>query len=826
MDAPSAGYNLRIFTLLKDLLTGKKKISLSSAPLFSSMLVIFSLTLFIGVFWMVNEYQAYQESIKNIRSNYSSQYQDRLKEEHTKVVDFIEYKRSQTDLLIESEIRDKVQSAYSIASHIYRFYKDQKDTEELMAMIGEILRPIRWNNNKGYYFAGTMDQANFLLFSDDPWFEGKTRETVNSTVGGDLLGEIQAIVKDKGAGILYFDLVKPSFPDKKHSQVAFVKYFEPFKWFIGAAVYTQTTEEFVQQDIISRVQSMHFGHDGEIFGFRKDGTIFTNPDQRLIGRSVETLVDSQDHTFGKAMLSTALSEQAEGMVTFQPGEPGITGGSQKLSFIKAYSDWDWVFGTSLSMEEMEKAIESETKLYRLIAFRNVSMFITMFVIAVCFLLFFSYFYSLKIKQGIHRFTEFFREAADSNEKMSTEDLAFAEFEDLSELANHMVDDRIHKELLLRRDELRLDTLLALGSMEKESIEKKYDFILQAIVRITRSQAGYLALVNDNQSHISICSYVKGEEIIDLTSSQGKSRPVLVGGLPGAAVMYGRHIICNDFQTNGFSTYPYEEKVIRYIDVPIKSGGKIVVVAGVCNNSEHYDTHDARQVKMLLEGMWMHVLKTCSEKEMERLERQVIAVGEQERSAIGRDLHDDLGSHLSGVELLSKVLHQKLEKDDPEKAEQLGTIRDLIRDAIDKTRRLAQGLYPAHVIEHGLEAAVDELSIEVENLFKAKCNYSFDGDLSWVDSSVASHVYYIVRESVFNAARHGRSENIDIIMRSDRTEFSLQIGDDGKGFDQSKTHKGLGLHTMQYRAKAIGGSLEVISQVNQGTTVMLSGEIRL
>ncbi len=55
--------------------------------------------------------------------------------------------------------------------------------------------------------------------------------------------------------------------------------------------------------------------------------------------------------------------------------------------------------------------------------------------------------------------------------------------------------------------------------------------------------------------------------------------------------------------------------------------------------------------MVLEGMWLHILKTRSEKKMSRLERQIIAVREAERSNIGRILHDDLGSHLSGVELL-------------------------------------------------------------------------------------------------------------------------------------------------------------------------------
>ena len=58
-----------------------RKISLSSAPFYASLVVITSLAVFIGIFWAINEYQAYQESIENIKYNYRHQYEVRLQEE-------------------------------------------------------------------------------------------------------------------------------------------------------------------------------------------------------------------------------------------------------------------------------------------------------------------------------------------------------------------------------------------------------------------------------------------------------------------------------------------------------------------------------------------------------------------------------------------------------------------------------------------------------------------------------------------------------------------------------------------------------------------------
>ena len=262
-----------------------QRISLSSAPFYASLVVILSLGLFTGTFWAFNEYEAYQESISNIRDNYQKQYRARLTEEMGNVNDFIEFKRSQTDMLIENEIRQKVQTAYTIASHIYSQYKDEKNTEELRSMVVEILRPIRWNNDRGYYFAGRVEQGVIDLFADDPFFEGKNQQAIVRETDLDVVGDIIKIIKEKGAGIYRYNWSKPEYVGSSYQKISFVKYFKPFDWFIGAGVYIDDMEKIIQEDVLAQVQKMHFGLDGEVFGFRTDGTIICNRDERLIGRS-------------------------------------------------------------------------------------------------------------------------------------------------------------------------------------------------------------------------------------------------------------------------------------------------------------------------------------------------------------------------------------------------------------------------------------------------------------------------------------------------------------------------------------------------------------
>jgi len=803
------------------------KITLSSAPFYASLVVVTSLAVFIGIFWAINEYQVYQESIENIRENYKNQYELRVKEEVDKIVDLIDYRRLQSELKVESGLRERVQSAYTIASHNYRLHKDDKNIEELRSTVIELLRPIRWNNGRGYYFAGRVEDSIIDLFAEEPFFEGKTATEFKKIAGQDVVGDIITIIRDKEAGLYQYDLKKPKFVGKTYPKIAFIKYFPPLDWFIGAGIYIDDLEETLQQEVLARIQNVKFGKDGEVFCFRSDGTIISNKDVRLIGRSVRDLVDTNGVHYGDAFLEAGGSGNEEGYVHYAVPRHSSGTTHQKLGFVKRYENWDWILGAAMFMDAMEKAITVETETYQRISFKNVFTFVVLFAVAVAFLLLSTFFYSLKIKQGISLFTKFFGEAADSNVKISNDDLVFREFEDLGRLANSMVDTRIKNELLLHRDELRLDTLLRLGMMEKYSLQDKYDFILRRIVQITRSEEGYLALVNDAQSHITVCSFIVADEQ-DVGQRQGElTLPLTIeeGGLPGKAVMKKSAVITNFFkQEKNKNIYPYRHAITRHLDVPIYNDGKIVVVAGVCNNEENYDNSDIRQMTMLLEGMWLHVVKKCAEEELARLERHIIAVSEEERSNIGRDLHDDLGSHLTGVELLSKVLQQRLQAEVPERAEQIETIRNLIRDAIEKTRRLSQGLYPVHVVEYGLESAIDELVVEVEKMFNVNFDLSWEGEGESLGDNTATHLHYIIREAVFNAARHGKPKNIGVYVHLDNGSFSVKIVDDGKGFDGTPAATGMGFHTMKYRAKAIGALLTTSSDEDGGMVISITGEV--
>lgn len=106
----------------------------------------------------------------------------------------------------------------------------------------------------------------------------------------------------------------------------------------------------------------------------------------------------------------------------------------------------------------------------------------------------------------------------------------------------------------------------------------------------------------------------------------------------------------------------------------------------------------------------------------------------------------------------------------------------------------------------------------------QCSLSYNFNEKAIDISVATHIYYIVREAVFNGVRHGDADQIDIAFDQQDTHYTITVTDNGTGFEQNTTRKGLGLHTMKYRAKGIGVEMLIDSEVGRGTKIIIEGEV--
>ncbi|MDB6111384.1 MAG: sensor signal transduction histidine kinase [Pedosphaera sp.] len=206
-------------------------------------------------------------------------------------------------------------------------------------------------------------------------------------------------------------------------------------------------------------------------------------------------------------------------------------------------------------------------------------------------------------------------------------------------------------------------------------------------------------------------------------------------------------------------------------------------------------------------------------ERKRLESEILEISTREQRRIGHDLHDGVCQQLAAIAYRLDILSDQLgEKGVPESAE-ADWIGGLIHEAISQTRGAARGLYPVRLEEDGLVSALEELAANTASLFNLRCRFFCENPPPIMENEVSLHLYYIVQEAVINAAKHGQATDLDISLARTDDRFVLEVRDNGVGFhwpDAKPTGMGLGI--MRYRARVIGATLDLKSQLGQGTQV--------
>jgi signal transduction histidine kinase len=207
-------------------------------------------------------------------------------------------------------------------------------------------------------------------------------------------------------------------------------------------------------------------------------------------------------------------------------------------------------------------------------------------------------------------------------------------------------------------------------------------------------------------------------------------------------------------------------------------------------------------------------------ERERLEREILEVGERERRRIGRDLHDSLGQLLTGTALAGQVLHERLDARASDEAADASRLVSLVEEAIELTRGLSRGLDPVEIEGGGLTQGLRELVAHTRSLTPMRCEYRGDPAVEIGDSFAATHLYRIAQEAITNAIKHGHAQAVAVSLERVEGRLRLTVRDDGIGIPEpAQRHPGMGLRIMAHRAAVMGGTFEARSMIPRGTVVM-------
>jgi PAS domain S-box-containing protein len=218
---------------------------------------------------------------------------------------------------------------------------------------------------------------------------------------------------------------------------------------------------------------------------------------------------------------------------------------------------------------------------------------------------------------------------------------------------------------------------------------------------------------------------------------------------------------------------------------------------------------------------------------ERVEarKRLLEIASNEQRQIGQELHDGIAQDLSAVTLFASAVIKALDKPAPEvqaaDRQWLRNTATRIYDGLEgvhrQVQRLARGIMPVQIDAEGLQGALATLVEQTNAPRLVRCQFVCPSSVSVANNATATHLYRIAQEALGNALRHAAPRNVIVSLIRDRNYVVLEVSDDGLGIDAALTVRGakcagVGLQTMRYRARAIGGSLTVARQEQGGTLV--------
>jgi PAS domain S-box-containing protein len=245
-----------------------------------------------------------------------------------------------------------------------------------------------------------------------------------------------------------------------------------------------------------------------------------------------------------------------------------------------------------------------------------------------------------------------------------------------------------------------------------------------------------------------------------------------------------------------------------------------VVASVVRSSEsqgsgfiaiHRDSTDLRRSQALLRE---------SNERLQQLAAGLMDVREQERSAIARELHDELGQDLTRLNMdlmwLAGRLPRRLQ------TKRTAGMVSLVEKMSTTVQHLSAQLRPAILDDFGLEAAIEWQAQEFEQWNGARCRLDLRLPLLPPDRDRDTTVFRILQESLTNVARHAQADSVDVRCSVSEGALVLEIADDGVGIAEGTAGGpgSLGLLGMRERARTIGAEVDIVPRLPRGTAVRL------
>ncbi len=404
------------------------------------------------------EYINFRHESETTRTTFVESQKKLLQHEVTAVAEYIDYRIEQADATIRETVRERVEEAHAVASHIQQQNASSKTPDEIQQMIKEALRNLRFNNGRGYYFifnlAGTEQ-----LFADRPELEGRNMLFRQSAKGEFVVRDMLDLIRKKGEGYYEYTWTKPAEQNSSFEKIAYIKLFAPYDWVIGTGEYVDDVTADIQQEVLKRITGLKFGSEGYFFGSIEHGLpLFTNGKITKGTASIWEVTDPNGVKITQEY-NRVVKNSGSGFVEYSWHKLHSPALSPKISYVVGIPQWRWIIGAGVYLDTIEQEI-ARNKRILLKDFTNNLVTLLIFLVVFMLLIYlWANSFAGSIKKSTDSFTDFFTRAASEFTTIDTDRLEYEECKDIARSANMMLAARQQAEEKLRDEHWRLESII-------------------------------------------------------------------------------------------------------------------------------------------------------------------------------------------------------------------------------------------------------------------------------------------------------------------------------------------------------------------------------
>lgn len=447
-----------------------------------------------GIIWISTSYFEYKSNIQYLTENAYKYKKADVSSEIKRITSLLKYNYSLKMKRIKDQVKKRTYEAHLITTKIYEEHKDTKSKEEIIELIKNTLRNIRFFDGTGYFFIYDLDGKSILhpLRPDvENTYKFKNFKDLN---GKEVIMDWINTSKTKKEGHDSWTFYRVDNKEKQGKKVGFYKIFEPYNLIIATADYLYRVEATLKKETLERIRQLNQDLEHNIFILNTNGITLLNRNfPSLENIHYKDFADERAKIIVKKLLKNQNKDGA--FVSYEWKKKDSEVYQKKISYIQSYDKWNWIIGSGVFFDDIEKVIAKKDKELERIIIRDILFIIFVICLTLLSVLLLTKQINKKIRNSLEIFLNFFKEVDEHNKKIDLNLIEYYEFSKIAKYANHMIDMKIENEKEI--DSKNQEVLINISLLDE------YKKAVDAAALVSKSDInGNITYINDQFCKVS------------------------------------------------------------------------------------------------------------------------------------------------------------------------------------------------------------------------------------------------------------------------------------------------------------------------------------